>query len=631
MKTIKLLLTLALLSCQPAYADRILSGDIVEGVVTQKNYLGNKGHFEKNAAGWIGYDDAAATPVDGTGGTVTTTCTRTTTTPLSGDGSFLYTPAALGEGCAASFVIDSKDKGRVLQLSFDYSVVSGTYTDDDTQIWIVETGTPTVIQPAPFKIKKTGITEKFAVEFQTLSTATSYRVLIHQATAGTAVLKFDNFQLGPQAKLYGSPVTDETSWTPTLTNAGNATVVATRGQIGDNIRLLYTITIGSSLPTGSIIFSKPTDVAFTFTTNVIIADAIVKGTVTASGATYQGAVRWDNTNSTMSILGGDGQQFWNATVPFTWAAGDSIVVAVQAKVVGWSSSQIMSSDASTRVVAARYGSTQTTSITTAFVLIDYDALSHDDTGSVTTGASWKFTAKSPGIYRVSASMYLASVNLSTTQACGVWVYKNGSAAGELGRQAGVGVARNYVVGGSTNIKLVAGDYISIYGFSDVTTNMGSNAGLSHVSIEKIQGPAQILASENISAVYRGVPTGSIGAAWNTITYPTKIKDSHLGYSSGIYTINSSGTYSISAMFNATGTFAVNQGYGIGIYIDDVEAYTKYDAAGGSIGGVAQLISVNSIPLLAGQNIRIKAYVTGSGLAYAAATQNQFSITRTGNY
>lgn len=348
--SLKLILALTQVFGNPAFAatETIVKADIIEGQITQKNYLKEKGHFEKHAVGWNGYDDAAATPVDGTGGTVSTTCTRTTSSPLSGEGSFLYTPAALGEGCSASFAIDSKDQGRVLQLSFDYSVVSGTYTDDDTTIWIVETSAPAAIQPAPYKLKKTGIIEHFSTEFQTSSSSATYRVLIHQATSGTAVLKFDNFQLGPQAKLYGSAVTDWVSYTPTGSWVSGCTYAGKYRRIGDSLEADVTISTSGAVTGATLLIDIPSGLTIDTAklSSGTPSSALGYGQAIDSATSgYNIQVYYSDTNSVIALYQSSAsglQSAVNQASPFTFASGDVVTVKFKVPIVGWSSSQIMS-------------------------------------------------------------------------------------------------------------------------------------------------------------------------------------------------------------------------------------------------------------------------------------------------
>lgn len=118
--------------------------------------------------------------------------------------------------------------------------------------------------------------------------------------------------------------------------------------------------------------------------------------------------------------------------------------------------------ASTETVAARYdvsASTANSSITAgATEVVDADTKAFDSHGSVTVGASWKFTAPIAGKYRVSSTITLGSV--ADTKVVQLEVYKNGSANTSLLRVA-ASTSTNMGVGGSTIISLLAGDYVDL--------------------------------------------------------------------------------------------------------------------------------------------------------------------------
>ena len=95
------------------------------------NYITNSG-AQANTTGWATYADAAgAVPVDGTGGSPNVTWTRSTTTPLRGIAEFNFVKDAAnrqGQGVSSAFTIDLADRAKIMQISFDYDVVSGTYS-----------------------------------------------------------------------------------------------------------------------------------------------------------------------------------------------------------------------------------------------------------------------------------------------------------------------------------------------------------------------------------------------------------------------------------------------------------------------------------------------------------------------
>lgn len=175
-----------------------------------KNYIVN-GDAEVSTNGWATYADAAgARPVDGTGGSPTVTWTRSTSGPLRGGASFLLTKDAAnrqGQGASYDFTIDTADRARVLNISFDWTVASGTYspgtstTDSDVIIDIYDVTNAAIIEPAPIKLDGAtiGINYKYNGSFQTASNSSSYRLIIHCATtsASAYTLKLDNIAISP--------------------------------------------------------------------------------------------------------------------------------------------------------------------------------------------------------------------------------------------------------------------------------------------------------------------------------------------------------------------------------------------------------------------------------------------------
>ncbi|MEZ0208746.1 MAG: hypothetical protein ACAH17_01035, partial [Candidatus Paceibacterota bacterium] len=200
------------------------------------NYIKN-GHAEVNTTGWATYADAAASrPVDGTGGSPTVTWTRSTSSPLRGQASFLLTKDAAnrqGEGASYAFTIDSADQAKVLNISFDWAVASGTYsggsssTDSDLIVYIYDVTNSRLIEPAPIKLDGAvvGTNYKYVSSFQSSSNSTSYRLIVHCATtsASAYTVKFDNVAVGPSVVTTGAFISDWQSFTPTGAWSTNTT------------------------------------------------------------------------------------------------------------------------------------------------------------------------------------------------------------------------------------------------------------------------------------------------------------------------------------------------------------------------------------------------------------------------
>lgn len=224
------------------------------------NYISPNGDAESGlTTGWTTYADAAGTsPVDGTGGSPTLTFTNTTTAPLRGAHSFLITKDAAnrqGEGVSCAFTIDRADLAKVLTISFEYEIGSGTYADNDITVYIYDVTNSLLIQPTPFNLLKIAGQGTFKATFQTSSNSTSYRLLFHVASTSASAysIKFDSISVKPQQIQYGSPITDWTQYSPTLGWInGISTNTAFYRRVGDSIEVNGYISL-SSQPSAALL------------------------------------------------------------------------------------------------------------------------------------------------------------------------------------------------------------------------------------------------------------------------------------------------------------------------------------------------------------------------------------------
>jgi|GEM_PF-1951714 len=164
------------------------------------NYIDNP-DFEVNTTGWITFDDGAAVPVDGTGGTVTSTFTRSTSSPLRDTASGLFSKPAsnvIGEGVSYDFSIDNADKAKVLEISFDYEATAN-FVDGYSRCYIYDITNASIIEPSQRDILANAGQAKYLGYFQSASNSTSYRLILITATSTTTAwdLKIDNVKVGP--------------------------------------------------------------------------------------------------------------------------------------------------------------------------------------------------------------------------------------------------------------------------------------------------------------------------------------------------------------------------------------------------------------------------------------------------
>lgn len=611
------------------------------------NYITNYS-AESDTSGWATYVDAAsATPVDGTGGTANVTWARSTTSPLRGTASFLFTKDAAnrqGQGFSYSFSVDASDRGKVLQGSFDYQIASGTFADNDLSVWILDVTNNTLIQPAPYLIKNSGIIEKFFFEFQTAINSSSYRLIVHVASTSAVAysVRFDNFSVGPASKLYGSAVTDLVDYGAYFVSntqgfgaptTGNGEI--TWSKLGPFVRLSGRFSSGVvagseariPLPQGVTVSSQ-------YYPNSIVGGKWWQNTGAAStrkngaflitpGLSYIRFTSDDYTqaSSPNAVLNGSAVTSNSTSIWF-----DSGWLSIQ----GWSSSQIMSHDADTRVVAARVYKGASQSITNNVeTKVTVDNSSFDRSGLFDSVNS-RLTVKTPGTYRLSGSVSFASSSSNIRIA---YIAKNGTIS--VGNQIqAISAGASTTVQVSDVFEAVAGDYFELWAYqnSGGSLNVNGTSSGTYLTLERLSGPSQIMASETVSCAYTSASGQSIA---NTTIVPvlfnTKVYDTHGAYNTttGLFTAPISGIYSVHGSIDYTPNTTV--GYrsirANGAGVDRVLSQQ-------SAGSVTQQVHGSAtFRLLAGETISINAlHSKGSAetLTVNHAT-NYMIINRVGNY
>lgn len=234
------------------------------------NYILNP-DAEIDTTGWATYADAAGTqPVDGTGGSPSTTWARYNGTSKRGGYNFLLTANAQGEGASYNFTIDSADKNRSLTVS-GFAYIGGSTASDVVSLWVYDV---TNARLCPISggnsILATGA---FALQFAA-SDSTSYRLIVHvhKASPGGATVQLDDFYVGP-AYLPSAPAMSD--WqdggaitiTATTTNPTKGTIVRDKvfhKRIGDSghFRFEYEHSAAGSAGSGYYLFSLPSGMSF---------------------------------------------------------------------------------------------------------------------------------------------------------------------------------------------------------------------------------------------------------------------------------------------------------------------------------------------------------------------------------
>lgn len=576
------------------------------------------GDAESGTTGWATYADAAGTrPVDGTGGSPSVTWTTSSSSPLYGVNSFLFTKDAAnrqGQGASYAFTVQPAHQAKVLNISFDYIVSSGTFvagtssTDSDVIAYIYDVTNSQLIEPSSIKLlsNSTSIADRFNASFQTSATGTSYRLILHCAStsASAYVVKFDNIQVSPSNYSYGTPITDWQSYSPTVVGFGttsNSDCYWRR--VGSNIEVNIKFTTGTCtaveaqvpLPSGftSVNFPQGIRQAGNFTITATTTTAKLIPLIEAS----KSYIVFGNQD------GASGFTKINGTTGFGNTAAISFIASVPC--AGLSSSVQMSDQQDTRVVDFHGTKGSTQAVTSA--VTDITFTTSKDSHGAWSGS--QYTVPVAGDYFCS----LAFAD-NATGTYSVYPYVNGTITTSIITTSASGTRGS----GSVLVpNLKVGDVLSFR-----TNSTSTLAALGSLSILRMAGPNQIAASETIAASYYMSASGTYSTT-APINMDTKEFDTHNAVTTGAswkFTAPAAGLYSVG------GSIDITAGASVTIYKNGT-AYKRvgYDvnATDASYYGTIRLIAGDYI------DIRPNGSVTVSGSATLAASPTNINIIRVG--
>ena len=143
--------------------------------------------------------------------------------------------------------------------------------------------------------------------------------------------------------------------------------------------------------------------------------------------------------------------------------------------------------AATESVNASYQNTAGTVVGTSNTIIPFPTQYYDTHNAWNTTNANAYTAPVSGKYRISVTLTLAGTNLSTSQLFSLQVFQAGSASISkyLQQIYGNGTSESYMVTGSTDFNLLAGDTLTIQAASSVSGALNTGQGTNHFSIERV--------------------------------------------------------------------------------------------------------------------------------------------------
>jgi len=624
------------------------------------NYITN-GKAETDTSGWATYADAAATtPVDGTGGSPSSTWTRSTSSPMRGTASFLWTKSAnnrQGEGASFAFTIDRADLGRQLAITGVYEVASGTYATADMALYVYDVTNATLIQPSGYQIISVGTQYEFVnVVFQAATNSSSYRLIIHTAStsASAYTLKFDNFGVGPLVKSVGVPYADTTAYTPTLTTSGggaitlNATAKVDPNGLyyrdGEYLYLQVTFKNGSGGAASGSAGSVQIGIPSICTPN------------TAKLATSVGGVRVDGKGNVGTTTFIPAEAFISGSNILLMPSGltsylavsnlaASYYVAMQAKIpcTGWSGNTVASDSASQRVVAFKAGTSSTSLAYNASTVMTFATAAIYDTHGGWNGSN-AYTVRVPGKYKVAARTQLTS---STPAAANRFIYLAVRKSGVIQAYSDYDwsfntTAREFQKEMTATFDAVAGDTIDVQVFQNLTGSAvsvsGSGPSENYFSVEMIQGPQQITASDLILARYTTAAGQSISGAGtaNLIDFGTKDFDTTNSVTTGAswkFTAPAPGYYEICTSVVLAGStgWADTEGIELIIYKNGSSghriSYRDSFGSGSSVlaaGNGCGIVQLNATEYA---DLRVSQTSGGSIAMFASASYNWVTVKR----
>lgn len=426
------------------------------------------------------YANGAAVPTTGTGGSPTATFTITTTDPLQGSKSFLFTPGALGDGVAIPFTVTRDSFGGTLQVACSYEIATAASFVDGDLTFYVKCPSGTIQQCVNFQFLKASGPMQFKALFQAEASGTQYYLLIHQATANTAYgsVKLDSITSGPQqSTVVATGPVGEIIATGSLTPPsgflycnGNAVSRTTYAALFAAIGT----TFGSG--DGSTTFNVP-DLRGIFMRGA-------GGPQNINGTNYSGTLggkQNDNVESHTHAAPGAGQGSQTVAVSyFTYANQSNVGYTGSTTSYGsgtetypanvgvayhirFQASTIASSEASDgRPVAFKaYQTANQTGINTnaSAIKVQFGGVAGSDNGFST--ANSRFVAQSPGWYDFASTVSLNAANILANNYA-IDFYKNGAfyeAGALLWQSAGLYTRLNAK---SSSIWLNFGDYVEVW-------------------------------------------------------------------------------------------------------------------------------------------------------------------------
>lgn len=594
--------------------------DMGSGGASGINYIDN-GDAELNATtGWATYADAAGTsPVNGTGGSPTVTWTVNSTNPLRGTYDFVFTKDAAnrqGEGSSYDFTIDNTDLASMLTISGD-ATTSANYVDGDVRFYIYDVTNSVVIEPSSVELLA-GSYGSFKCEFQTAIDSTSYRLCVHVAStnANAYTINFDNISVGPNTLIYGNIQDRQYDLTVTGTNWTTARAVGVPYKTRDGIwRLKFNI--NGALTTATLTSYTLTITGVTFKTGFAQA-------VSAFNQNNAAACTARVTAATNTVV----VYHASTSIDAYYISGDVELDSQPTFATDFYPVQLSDGNDG-RTVAFNTTGVCTGTLTTSYNVAKWAAV-ETDTHAAYSPTTGLYTIPVSNYYDISSAILLTSGG-NAGQYMIVGIYKNGTIYRYSIGYLTVNTGDTRVQCDINGVKLVKGDTIGIYVYTNIGTPAYSTAG-NWFSISKSGGSATISASEKIIALYEtnAGQTFTDGSGFEIVNFEDKILDTHNAVTVGAswkFTAPISKSYKLDfdIMFTSN-SWDAGDSREIRVYKNGVAFYDVYEAVEATISTNIHLGGGTVVNLNKGDYIDIRLDIGGETTTLdTGAMSNRISI------